>query len=361
MDDTEKWYRVALWQTPGIGNVRYAKILAQFTQAVHLLESTEAELEKLLPKSIAKTVKQAIAAADPLSLQKRFEHSSISVLVKGLDHDYPRLLTRLDTSPPILYVKGKLEPSDEHALAVVGTRKPTRYGLEVTKLLAGELASQGVTIVSGLAYGIDAQAHQAALDVEGRTIAVLAHGLDRVYPTGNERLAQHIVKNGALVSAFPPGEPPSRGHFVARDAWIAMLSLGVLVTEGASGSGALITAQSAQKMGKSVFAVPGPITSVMNHAPVHLLKSGAKLVSCAQDILSELHLGSTAKKHSTVKKVLFDSELQQRIYESLKDEPLTGDELSRALAVPIFSLSSELTLMELSGLIEQEGNAWRVA
>lgn len=363
MDDItrEKWYRVALWQTPGIGSVRYKKILEAFPQAARIPEINASQLEKVLPSSIAQAVLQTMGMTNPLDMQKRFDQSNISVLVKDLDSHFPSLLSAVVESPPILYVKGELIPGDAQALAVVGTRKPTRYGLEVTKLLAGELASHGVTIVSGLAYGIDASAHQAALDAGGRTIAVLAHGLDSVYPTGNEQLAANILKQGALVSAFAPGEPPSRGHFVARDAWIAMLSLGVLVTEGAVGSGALITAQRAQTLKKPVFAVPGPITSAMNHAPTHLLKSGAKLVTSAQDILSVLGFGNTSNKQVTSKNVQLENELQQRIYEQLQQEPQTGDELARLFAMPIYALASELTLMELAGLIEQDGDCWRVA
>jgi DNA processing protein len=363
MDDViqEKWCRVALWQTPGIGRVRYQKVLDAFHQVARLIKAPASQFESVLPSGIAQAVAQTFATINPLEMHKRFQRDHISVLVSGIDSSYPSQLTVIHEAPPVLYVKGELLASDANALAVVGTRKPTRYGLEVTKLLTADLASQGVTIVSGLAYGIDASAHQAALDVGGRTIAVLAHGLDSVYPTGNEALAARIVKQGALVSAFAPGEPPSRGHFVARDAWIAMLSRGVLVTEGAIGSGALITAERAQTLKKPVFAVPGPITSAMNHAPTHLLKSGAKLVTTAQDILCELGLGKTQKTQHTSKTVELDSELQQRVYEALQQEPQTGDELSRLLQTPIFALASELTLMELAGLIEQNGDCWRVA
>lgn len=357
----EKWYRVALWQTPGIGVARFTQLLAEFGSAQKIFETADDTLVHFLPKKVVDTLKQTVASFSIQAIKDTLVRFEIAVVVKDIDEDYPECLTTILQAPPVLYIKGSLLPSDAQAIAVVGTRKPTHYGLEVTCLIAGELANQGITIVSGLAYGIDAQAHQAALDNGGRTIAVLAHGLDRVYPSGNEILATHIVNNGALISAFPPGEPPSRGHFVARDEWIAMLSQGVLVTEGAIGSGALITAKSAQKLGKPVFAVPGPITSAMNHAPTHLLKSGAKLVTSAQDILNELGRGSTSKRQTTPKKVIINNPLQQRIYEKLQREPQTGDELARSLSVPIFELSSELTLMELATVIEQSGDLWRLS
>lgn len=357
----EKWYRVALWQTPGIGVVRFTQLLAHIGSAKKVLESDESFLLQCIPIKVIDAIRSVAASISISSIQRELEQHEMKVVVKDIDQDYPIHLTTIPQAPPVLYIKGSLLPSDAQAIAVVGTRKPTHYGLEVTRLIAGELASQGITVVSGLAYGIDAQAHQAALDNGGRTIAVLAHGLDRIYPSGNEILATHIVNNGALISAFPPGEPPSRGHFVARDEWIAMLSQGVLVTEGAIGSGALITAKSAQKLGKPVFAVPGPITSAMNHAPTHLLKSGAKLVTSAQDILNELGRGSTSKRQTTPKKVIINNPLQQRIYEKLQREPQTGDELARSLSVPIFELSSELTLMELATVIEQSGDLWRLS
>ena len=357
----EKWYRIALWQTPGIGVARFTQLLAEFGSAQKIFEIDDVTLVQFLPKKVVETLKKMVASFSIQAIKDRLARFEIAVVVKDIDKDFPVCLATILQAPPVLYIKGSLLPNDAQAIAVVGTRKPTHYGLEVTRLIAGELASQGITIVSGLAYGIDAQAHQAALDNGGRTIAVLAHGLDRVYPSGNEKLATHIVNNGVLVSAFPPGEPPSRGHFVARDEWIAMLSQGVLVTEGAVGSGALITASAAQKLSKPVFAVPGPITSAMNHAPTHMLKSGAKLVTSAQDILSDLGLRSTHTKQVTLKKVDLDNPLQQRIYERLQVEPQTGDELARSLGVPIYELTSELTLMELASVIILDGDQWHVA
>lgn len=355
----EKWLRVALWQTPGIGVARFTHLLVSLGSAREVFASPESILTGYLPKKVVDAVKAAASSLSIEAMQSHLKQWAIKVVVKDIDPDYPRLLSTISQSPPVLYIKGTMLPGDTQALAVVGTRKPTNYGLEVTKLIAGELASQGITIVSGLAYGIDAQAHRAALESGGRTIAVLAHGLDRVYPSGNEKLAADIAKNGALISAFPPLEPPSRGHFVARDEWIAMLSLGVLVTEGAAGSGSLLTATSAQKLGKPVFAVPGPITSVMNHAPTQLLKSGAKLVTTAQDIVNEL--GLSGSRHMTSKKhVVLENDRQQQIFGVLSREAHTLNELSRVLSVPVSLLTPELTLMELEGVVKQVGDLWQV-
>src|SRR6059036_2901330 len=203
------------------------------------------------------------------------------------DPNYPALLGAVP-SPPTLYVRGAVTVDDALALAIVGARDATPYGVEVAERLAGELGARGVTIVSGLARGIDAAAHRGALDAGGRTLAVLGCGIDVVYPPENRALARTIEAQGALVSQFALGVPALPGHFPARNRTLAGLALGVVVVEAADRSGALITAGFAGDLGREVFAVPGRITSPTSAGAHRLIQDGAKLVTCWQDIVSEL-------------------------------------------------------------------------
>src|SRR5213593_1218360 len=203
------------------------------------------------------------------------------------DPNYPALLGAIP-SPPTLYVRGAVTVDDALALAIVGARDATPYGVEVAERLAGELGARGVTIVSGLARGIDAAAHRGALDAGGRTLAVLGCGIDVVYPPENRALARTIEAQGALVSQFARGAPALAGHFPARNRTLAGLSLGVVVVEAAERSGALITAGFAADLGREVFAVPGRITSTTSVGTNRLIQDGAKLITCWQDVVSEL-------------------------------------------------------------------------
>lgn len=201
---------------------------------------------------------------------------------------YPYLLAQIPTPPQVLYVRGKLLPQDNYAVAVVGTRRPTSYGRKVAGQLAGELAERGVTVVSGLARGIDGVAHRAALAAGGRTIAVVAHGLDMVYPPEHTDLAAAITRRGAVVTEYPPGTRVDKSRFPARNRIIAGLCLGVVVVEGASKSGTKITARLAGEYGREVFAVPGPMGNRLSQGPMELIQLGAKLVKNVEDILEEL-------------------------------------------------------------------------
>jgi DNA processing protein len=200
---------------------------------------------------------------------------------------YPELLGVVP-SPPALWVRGTLGAEDALAIAIVGARRATPYGLATAERIAGELAARGVTIVSGLARGIDSAAHRGALAAGGRTLAVLGCGIDVVYPAENRGLAREIAARGALLSQFAPGMPALPGHFPARNRTLAGLTLGVLVVEAAERSGALITAGFAGDLGREVFAIPGRITSELSAGTNRLIQDGAKLISCWQDIVSEL-------------------------------------------------------------------------
>ena len=206
------------------------------------------------------------------------------------DKNYPENLKKIDNPPLKLFVRGKIKTIDRKALAVVGSRKMSYYGKKVTQKLVADLIKEKITIVSGLARGIDTIAHQTALKMGGRTIAVLAGGLDKIYPPENKDLAEKIIKgHGAVVSEFPLGQSAVAENFPIRNRIISGLSLGTLVIEGAAKSGSLITARYAAEQGREVFAVPGPIDAIGSQAPLFLIKQGAKLVETLEDILEELN------------------------------------------------------------------------
>ena len=287
-------------------------------------------------------------------LTQQLAHSGAQALTWA-DETYPARLRTVYDPPPVLFIRGALTPADEWAVALVGTRKPTTYGREVARQLAGELARQGITVVSGLARGIDAEVHRAALDVGGRTIAVLGSGVDIIYPFEHRRLAADIVQAGALVSDYPLGTQPEAGNFPPRNRIISGLSLGVVVVEAGQTSGALITAQFAVEQGRDVLAVPGSILSRSSDGPNRLLREGARIVLSADDILQELNL--TQVEHQAEARALLPAdETEALLIRQLSAEPRHIDEVGQAVALPIALVSSTLTILELKGWVRQVGN-----
>jgi DNA processing protein len=267
---------------------------------------------------------------------------------------YPRLLREIHAPPPILYVKGALTEEDAWALAVVGTRRASAYGREVTRHLTRTLARSGITIVSGLARGIDAEAHKAALEAGGRTIAVLGCGIDQIYPPEHRKLAREVVASGALVSDYPLGTPPEGGNFPPRNRIISGLGLGVLITEAGKGSGALITADYAAEQGRDVFAVPGSVLMRGSAGTNALIQDGAKVVLRPADILEELNLMMVTEQ-AEARQVLPANEAEAALLEHLSSEPTHVDELQQQVGLPISQVTSTLALMELKGLVRQVG------
>ena len=267
---------------------------------------------------------------------------------------YPRLLREISAPPPVLYVKGTLTEEDAWAVAVIGTRRASTYGREVTRRLTATLARSGITIVSGLARGVDAEAHRAALKAGGRTIAVLGCGIDRVYPPEHRKLAVEIIAQGALVSDYPLGTPPEGSNFPPRNRIISGLSLGVLVTEGGVRSGALITADYAAEQGRDVFAVPGSILMRSNAGTNALIRDGAKVVLGPEDVLEELNLTMVAEQMEA-RQVLPADETEAALLAHLSAEPSHVDELRQHVGLPIAQVTSTLALMELKGMVRQVG------
>lgn len=288
MNLVERDYWLAFSCFPDIGARRFPILLKFFGSAQIAWQAKRSTWYKLgLPKNIAE---KFLAFRDSFKLKETkfsLEKRLISFLTLD-DKSYPKLLKEIVDPPFLIYVKGVLKVQDGKAIAIVGSRKITPYGREITGRFSRWLSLKGFTIVSGLARGVDSLAHRIALASKGRTIAVLGNGLDQVYPPENKLLAEEISRQGALVSEYPLGTRPLPGNFPLRNRIISGLSLGVLVTEGRSKSGTKITARYAAEQGREVFAVPGPITSGTSLAPAELIRMGAKLVKNGNDIIEEL-------------------------------------------------------------------------
>jgi DNA processing protein len=347
-------YWVGFSRVPGIGPVRLRVLLDHFGDVRQAWEASVATLQAL--GFDRRTIETFVTLRSKMDLAAELERvSKLGVTLLTWDSpNYPSLLRNISDPPPVLYIKGKLLPRDEWGLAVVGTRRATVYGREATRSLVGGLAASGVTIVSGLAYGIDTFAHRTALEAGGRTIAVLGSGVDIIYPAENRKLAGLIASNGAVVSEYPLGTQPEGGNFPRRNRIISGLSLGVLVVEGSKRSGAMITADYAAEQGREIFAVPGNILSPKSAGPNQLIQQGAKLVTTIGDILEELNL-TMVTEQAEAREIIPDNETEAVLLEHLSAEPIHVDELGRATGLPISQVASTLTLMELKGKIRQVG------
>lgn len=276
------------------------------------------------------------------------------------DKDYPAALREIYSPPIVLYIKGKISPEDKTAIAFVGSRRASIYGLNICQSLSGRLAGLGVTIVSGLARGIDSAAHKGALNVEGRTLAVLGNGLNSIYPPENKRLAEKIADSGALISEFPMETPPLAQNFPIRNRIISGLSLGVVIVEAARKSGALITASCALEQGREVFAVPGKAGAVTSTGTHSLIKEGAKLVDSADDIIEELHLKPepfgrrsirSDQTNGSSKSKLEGAE--KKIYDILSDEPEHIDHIIEESRLPASEVTELLLRLEVKRLVRE--------
>ncbi|HHB89878.1 MAG TPA: DNA-protecting protein DprA [Anaerolineae bacterium] len=339
---------------PGIGSKRLRALIHAFGDVEAAWRASERELAEVgLDR---RSIRNLLKARERLDLDAeltKVEAAGVRILTWD-DPDYPTNLKRIDAAPPLLYLRGELSPEDEWAVAVVGTRRATAYDREVTRKLTGELARAGVTIVSGLARGIDAEAHRAALDAGGRTIAVLGNGLDRIYPPEHRELARAILHQGALISEQPLGMRPDARNFPARNRIISGLSLGVLVVACPWNSGAIITAKQALEQGREVFAVPGGILSRNSEGPNRLLKEGATPVTEASDILEALNL-SQAAQYVDARLTLPEDPIEAQLLEHLSAEPRHVDEIRREVGLPVNQVSSALAMMELKGMVRSVG------
>jgi DNA processing protein len=359
IDPDELLASLRLHLASGIGPRTFAALVERFGSARAAAEapaSALAEIRGIGPAS-AQKLRTAIAAADPEAELRKAQDAGVALRVRG-QPDYPLALGYLTDAPPVLYVKGRIDPEDAQALAVVGMRKCSLYGEEQAARLAGGLARAGFTIVSGLARGIDSAAHTAALAAGGRTLAVLGNGLGTVYPPENKRLAEAVVERGALVSEFAMGVGPAVENFPRRNRILAALSLGVLVIEAGRQSGALITARLAAELGKEVFAVPNRVDAPGAAGAHALIRDGAKLVESVADVLDEFPdlgvqapAGEDAARQGTLDLKAHLSPEEARLVEVLDGEPLGLDDLATRAGLPAARVSGALTLLELKGLV----------
>ena len=269
------------------------------------------------------------------------------------DEDYPGLLRQIDMPPPVLYIKGKLKANSLRKLGVVGSRKPSVYGITAVRDLVKGLVSQGFTIISGLARGIDAQAHSITLEEQGITWAVLAHGIDQLYPRENKRIYEKIIANqGAIVSEFPIGVAPLRHHFPQRNRIISGLTQGILVIEAGVKSGALITARWAGEQGREIFALPGPYKAALSQGTHALIKDGAKLVTKLSDILEEFKLNTLASE-SSLPAISQLNLAYNPVLEALTEGGLHVDQIADKCKNSSSGVLVELLSLELKGLVKQ--------
>jgi DNA processing protein len=352
-EDTPYW--LALSRVPGLGYGRIQQLLNRFGSLERAWNAHDAEiLFSGLPRTVAEELLRCRRQTDPQAELARLDAQGVTAL-PYTHPDYPERLRHIPSPPAVLYVRGAILECDTLAVAVVGTRRPTRYGLEVTRRIVAGLAASGVTIVSGLALGIDAAAHETALDAGGRTLAVLGSGVDVVYPPQHARLAARVVENGALLSEYALGTRPDARNFPPRNRIISGMCHGVLAVEAGDRSGALITIQFALEQGRDTFAVPGGIFWPMSRGTNQLIKRGeAKLVTCAEDILEEMDLQMVAAQ-TEVRLAMPADDNERRIMACLSPDPAHVDEIGRSSGLPMATVSSTLAMLELKGLARSVG------
>ncbi|MBZ0294576.1 MAG: DNA-processing protein DprA [Anaerolineae bacterium] len=354
MSDTKYWLGFSL--VPEIGPRRLAHLLNEFGDLKEAWDATERQLqqsglEKQPLQNLLKTRAQ-------LDLDEELErvHQIGAWVLTAQDSRYPDLLKNLSDAPLVLYVLGTITAEDNLALGIVGTRKATQYGRDAAYGLAKALAANGITVVSGLAQGIDTAAHRGALDGQGRTIAVMGCGINQIYPRENYDLAREISYQGAIISEFPLNVRPEARNFPRRNRVISGLALGILVAEAPEASGALITAGIAAEQGREVFAVPGNIFSPNSRGTNRLIQDGAKLVMSVEDILEELNIAQVAMQTKAVTNhIAPTNDLERQVVSNLSADPIHVDDLARLCGLPIARITATLTILELKGLAQKAG------
>ena len=350
---------VRLSLVSGVGPLLRKALLDRFGSATAVLAATKGELQGVdgIGPKISASILAAHDEIDPEGeLQLAAEHG-IDVLTES-SKEYPRPLRQIHDPPGVLFRRGKADPQDEMAVAIVGTRHATRYGLAQAERLAASLARTGFTVVSGLARGIDAAAHRGAMAAGGRTIAVLGSGLLEMYPPEHEKLAEEVVASGYLLSESPPRMKPLSGAFPQRNRIISGLSVGTIVVEAADRSGALITARHAYEQGREVFAVPGPIDSRVSHGCHSLIKDGAKLVESIDDVLAELGpLAENIQRDdgTTIASPaeLLLNEIEQQVLAAIDGSATSVDVVAKSSGLPIHRVLSTISVLEMRRLVRR--------
>jgi len=348
-------YWVSFSRVPGIGRVKISQLQEFFTRLEYAWEATTGELKRagLDSKSIDSIVNLRPKISPDAEIEKLKQYKVKAFTCNS--PEYPQRLKEIYDYPPVLYVRGNILSEDECSLAIVGTRRATVYGRQVTEEIASDLARNKITIISGLAKGIDSVAHRATLEAGGRTIAVFACGLDIVYPAENAKLAREIMEHGALISEYPLGTRPRADNFPRRNRIMSGMSLGVLVVEAGKSSGALITANQALEQNRDVFAIPGSILSPASKGTNHLIQEGAKLVRNSVDILEELNLAIVTQQLE-MKELLPADKTESLLLKQLSSEPTHIDEVCRQSGLAAALVSSSLAMMEIKGMVKQVGS-----
>lgn len=355
-EEAERDARWAFGLLPQLGGVALQGLLTAFGSAEKAWEAPAQALQAVpgISTGMAQAMRRFPRARVLREDKARVARAGVRVIVWG-DAEYPPRLQEIASAPPILYLRGTVEPGDATGVAIVGARHATAYGEGVAHELAVELSRRGLTIVSGLARGIDAAAHRGALEAGGRTLAVLGSGLDEIYPPEHRGLADEVASHGAVLSEFPLGTAPLRLHFPRRNRIISGLSLGVIVVEAGVGSGALITAHHALEQGREVFAVPGRVHARYSEGCNRLIKAGAKLVETWEDVLSELvpQLRHRGLRREAAPPPPLLTAAEERVFDILAEGPLHIDALILRADLPGGRVASALVGLEMKGLVRQ--------
>lgn len=391
-NEQRDWLMLAL--APGVGTVRFIRLLARFGEPGRVLRATVEELAEVVGPKLAERIHAHADAVDMDIQENRMDALDVRLITMD-DPAYPPQLAEIYDPPLLLFARGELLEEDQQAVAIVGTRRASKRGCEMAHNLAAELAGRGVTVVSGLAEGIDAAAHQGAIEGGGRTIAVLASGHDQVFPVCNADLLDRVIRQGCALTQFPMGARAVKGVFPQRNRVLSGLCLGVVVVEAPPGSGALITARFAAEQGREVFAVPGPAGYANSRGPHELIRDGAKLVESVDDILMELKVSPAVRQSAATRTPATGTEAQppakqetldfrtppashspapapahkptppartsapplsddeKYIMEVLHREGSFVDEIALACRLPISNTLAALTMLELKGLVRQ--------
>lgn len=354
MDDLRNIIKLAM--ISGIGHGRLRTLVEKFGTAGKVFRASMEQLTATsgLDKKTAEKIRYAgFQYDDAVDEQYQMMEKYAVRCITWWDEEYPSSLRNIYDPPAFLFVRGSLAPSDGYSVAIVGTREPTAYGKSMTEMLSRELALRGITIVSGLARGIDTLAHQAALNAGGRTLAVLGCGADRIYPPENYRLASEIIRHGAVLADYLLKTPPEAGHFPGRNRIISGLSLGTVVVEAGERSGALITAGYALDQNRELFAVPGQANVPQAKGTNRLIKQGAVLVDSVEDILAALEPKLPAITPPPAETIPYLSDSDRLVYDCLSPQPLHIDEIARKTNLSVNDALARLLNLELQGVARQ--------
>ena len=350
--DRDRPFWVAFHSVPYVGPSRMRRLVEHFGSLEVAWQADHNQLKAILDERGLAGLTERRAALNLDGLMDGLHRNDVIVLTL-MDANYPRLLREAPAPPPVLFTRGAFSDLDQQAVAVVGTRRMTPYGREMTSRIAGDLARAGVTIVSGLALGVDGIAHRAALDAGGRTIAVLGGGINRIYPSEHRQLATSVSQSGVLLSEYSPDAKADAPHFPARNRIISGLSLAVVVTEAPDKSGALITVDFAADQGRDVFAVPGNANSASSVGCNRLIRDGARIVRSADDILEDLRLGTAPPP--PVQQILILDERDRRLVAVMTSDPQHIDDIAAQANLSVTQVSVQLMTLELQGVVRNSG------